>query len=114
MHNKENPVTRQRKIHFEDDELWNKLPESVRESCRSLWKELLASVVKKNERRQHERDQREAVHGCVSKLGIGFDLVPGHGIDALAERHEHVFLPPYNPLRHPRGAAGVEHVVIVR
>jgi hypothetical protein len=56
MHNKENPVTRQRKIHFEDDELWIRLPESVQERCRSLWKELLASVLKKDERRQHERE----------------------------------------------------------
>ena len=56
MHNKENPVTRQRKLHFEDDELWATLPESVRESCRSLWKELLANVLKKDERRQHERE----------------------------------------------------------
>jgi hypothetical protein len=56
MHNKENPVTRQRKLHFQDDELWARLPESVQERCRSLWKELLASVVKKDERRQHERE----------------------------------------------------------
>jgi hypothetical protein len=56
MHNKENPVTRQRKLHFEDDELWTMLPEAVQERCRSLWKELLASVLKKDERRQHERE----------------------------------------------------------
>ena len=56
MHNKENPVTRQRKIRFEDEELWARLPESVQESCRSLWKELLASIAKKDERRQHERE----------------------------------------------------------
>ena len=56
MHNKENPVTRQRKLQFEDDELWIRLPESVQERCRSLWKELLASVLKKDERRQHERE----------------------------------------------------------
>ena len=56
MHNKEIPVTRQRKLHFEDHELWTKLPESVQERCRSLWKELLASVLKKDERRQHERE----------------------------------------------------------
>ena len=56
MHNKENPVIRQRKIHFEDDELWTRLPEPVQESCRSLWKELLASVLKSAERRQHERE----------------------------------------------------------
>jgi hypothetical protein len=56
MHNKENPVTRQRKLQFEDDELWTMLPESVQERCRSLWKEILASVLKKDERRQHERE----------------------------------------------------------
>jgi hypothetical protein len=56
MHNKENQVTRQRKIHFEDEELWARLPESVQESCRMLWKELLASIAKKDERRQHERE----------------------------------------------------------
>ena len=42
MHNKENPVTRQRKIHFEDDELWTRLPESVQENAevsgRNCWR----------------------------------------------------------------------------
>jgi len=56
MHNKENPVTRQGSLHFEDDELWITLPQPVQERCRALWKELLASVVKKDERRQHERE----------------------------------------------------------
>jgi hypothetical protein len=56
MHNKENPVTRQRNLHFENDELWTRLPESVQERCRSLWKELLVSVLKKGERRQDERE----------------------------------------------------------
>jgi hypothetical protein len=56
MHNKENPVTRQRKLQFKGDELWTRLPESVQERCRSLWKELLASVLKKDEGRQHERE----------------------------------------------------------
>jgi hypothetical protein len=56
MHNKENPVTRQRKLHFEDDELWTMLPESVQERCRTLWKELLTSVLKNDERRRDERE----------------------------------------------------------
>ena len=56
MHNKENPLTRQHTLHFEDDGLWTRLPDSVRERCRSLWKELLASVLKKDERGQHERE----------------------------------------------------------
>jgi hypothetical protein len=56
MHNKENPVTRQRNLHFENNELWTMLPEAVQERCRSLCRELLASVLKKGERRQHERE----------------------------------------------------------
>jgi hypothetical protein len=56
MHNKEKPVARQRQLQFEDDELWMTLPQSVQERCRSLWKELLASVLKKDERRQDERE----------------------------------------------------------
>jgi len=56
MHNKENPIARQRKLHFEDDELWTMLPEAVQERCRTLWKELLASVLKTDERRRDERE----------------------------------------------------------
>jgi hypothetical protein len=56
MHNKENPITRQRKLHFEDDELWTMLPEAVQERCRTLWKEVLASVLKQDERRRNERE----------------------------------------------------------
>jgi hypothetical protein len=59
MHNKENPVTQQRNLRFEDDELWTMLPQSVQETCRSLWKELLASVLKKDEWRRHEREDQE-------------------------------------------------------
>lgn len=56
MHNKENPFTRQRELQFEENEVWTMLPEAVQERCRSLWTELLASVLKKRERRQHERE----------------------------------------------------------
>lgn len=59
MHKKENPDAGQRRLHFEDNELWEKLPQAVQEGCRSLWKELLASVLKKDERRQHEREDQE-------------------------------------------------------
>ena len=55
MQNHENPATWQRKLRFEDDELWPMLPEPVRESCRALWKELLASVLEE-ERRLNERE----------------------------------------------------------
>ena len=56
MHNHEKPVARQRKLHFEDDELWTIFPEEVRESCRGLWREMLASVLKGRERRPDERE----------------------------------------------------------
>jgi hypothetical protein len=56
MHNHEKPVARQRKLHFEDDELWIILPEEVRERCRELWQEMLASVLQGRERRPDERE----------------------------------------------------------
>jgi hypothetical protein len=56
MHNKENPITRQRNFRFEDEELWMMLPEAVRERCRTLWKQLLASVLNVDERRTDERE----------------------------------------------------------
>jgi hypothetical protein len=56
MHNHEKPVARQRKLHFEDDELWIIFPEEVRERCRELWQEMLASVLQGRERRTDERE----------------------------------------------------------
>ena len=56
MHNHEKPVARQRKLHFEDDELWTIFPEEVREGCRGLWQEMLAAVLKARERRPDERE----------------------------------------------------------
>jgi len=56
MHNHENLVARQRKLHFEDDELWIIFPEEVRERCRELWQEMLASVLQGRERRPDERE----------------------------------------------------------
>jgi hypothetical protein len=56
MHNHEKPVARQRKLHFEDDELWMIFPEEVRERCRELWQEMLASVLQGRERRPDERE----------------------------------------------------------
>ena len=56
MHNHENRVLRQRRLRFEDEEVWTMLPEEVRERCRGLWKEMLASVLKERERRPDERE----------------------------------------------------------
>ena len=42
--------------HFEDDELWTMFPEEMRERCRGLWQEMLASVLKGREWRPDERE----------------------------------------------------------
>jgi hypothetical protein len=46
----------QRKLRFEDKEIWTVLPASVREQCLTLWRQMLASVLKTGERRQDERE----------------------------------------------------------
>jgi hypothetical protein len=56
MHNEENQAARQRKLRFEDEELWPMLPEAVRESCRALWMELLTNVLNKDDGRLNERE----------------------------------------------------------
>jgi hypothetical protein len=56
MHNNEGENSRQRALPFADEEMWSALPEQVRESCRSLWRQLLTSVLAPSERRQNERE----------------------------------------------------------
>ena len=46
MDSEKNRAVRQRRLHFEEEEIWTELPESVREHCRTLWRQLLASVLK--------------------------------------------------------------------
>lgn len=56
MHDNEGRGARQPTLPFEDEEMWSALPEQVRENCRSLWRQLLASVLAPSERRQNERE----------------------------------------------------------
>jgi hypothetical protein len=56
MHSKEGPSLWQRKLRFDDEEIWTALPASVREQCLTLCRQMLASVLKTNERRQNERE----------------------------------------------------------
>jgi hypothetical protein len=56
MHSNENPAGWQRRLRFEDEEIWTELPESVREHCRTLWRQVLASVLKTSEGGQNERE----------------------------------------------------------
>lgn len=56
MPNHKNSSSRQQKLRFEIEEVWSVLPEPARGGCRSLFRELLASVLNKGERRQNERE----------------------------------------------------------
>jgi hypothetical protein len=56
MHSNESPSVWQRKLRFEDEEIWTALPASVREQCLTLWRQVLASVVKTDQGRQNERE----------------------------------------------------------
>ena len=56
MHSNESPSMWQRKLRFEDEEIWTVLPASVREQCLTLWRQVLASVLKTNNGRQNERE----------------------------------------------------------
>jgi len=56
MHSNESPSVWQRKLRFEDEEIWSALPVSVREQCLTLWRQLLASVLKTGKGRQNERE----------------------------------------------------------
>ena len=56
MHSNEKAAGWQRKLRFEDEEIWTALPASVREQCLTLWRQMLASVLKTGERRQNERE----------------------------------------------------------
>ena len=56
QNSRENRIVMQRKLRFEDEEIWTELPESTREHCRGLWRQLLESVLKGVERRPNERE----------------------------------------------------------
>jgi hypothetical protein len=55
MHNND-LIVRQRELRFEEEEIWSELPDSTREQCRTLWRQLLANVLKRDGRRQNERE----------------------------------------------------------
>jgi hypothetical protein len=55
-HNKDNRIVLQRKLRFEEEEIWTELPESTRENCRGLWRQLLESVLNSGDGRSDERE----------------------------------------------------------
>jgi hypothetical protein len=56
QNNKENRIVLQRKLRFEEEEIWTELPETTREHCRGLWRQLLESVLNDADRRPNERE----------------------------------------------------------
>jgi hypothetical protein len=53
---KESRIVLQRKLRFEEEEIWTELPESTREHCRGLWRQLLESVLNSGGGRPNERE----------------------------------------------------------
>ena len=39
----------QRRLRFEDPEIWAALPEAAREQCRALWGQMLTAILAPNE-----------------------------------------------------------------
>ena len=56
MHSNEHPDVWQRRLRFNEEEVWAELPESVREHCRTLWRQMLVSVLQISKRGQDERE----------------------------------------------------------
>ena len=56
MHSNEKLAGWQRKLRFEDEEIWTVLPAAVREQCLALWRQVLTSVLKTDKGRQNERE----------------------------------------------------------
>ena len=56
MQNQDHRIVLQRKLRFEEEEIWTELPESTREQCRGLWRQLLESVLNDGDRRPNERE----------------------------------------------------------
>jgi hypothetical protein len=57
MQSNERPSVWQQRLRLDDEEMWTELPASVREQCLTLWRQMLASVLKAD---QGEQDEREA------------------------------------------------------
>ena len=56
MHSNEKQAGWQRRLRFEDEEIWTVLPASVREQCLTLWRQVLASVLRTDKGKQNERE----------------------------------------------------------
>jgi len=55
MRGKDDAWARQWQLPLRDDQIWNALPESTRRECRALFEELLKETLKREDRRENER-----------------------------------------------------------
>ena len=55
MHNNDKTPAGQRRLRFEEEEIWTVLPAPAKEQCLTLWRQVLASILKTGEERQNER-----------------------------------------------------------
>ena len=53
---KESRIVLQCKLRFVEEEIWTELPESTREQCRGLRRQLLESVLNSGDGRPNERE----------------------------------------------------------
>jgi hypothetical protein len=53
---RENRIVLQRRLRFEEEEIWTELPESTREHCLGLWRQLLESVLNSGDGGPDERE----------------------------------------------------------
>ncbi len=55
MRDRDDPLARQWQLPLGDDQIWNAFPESTRRECRALFEELLRETLKREDRRENER-----------------------------------------------------------
>lgn len=51
------PTLQQRHLRFEDDPLWERLPEKPRDRCRRLLSQLLQTVIASERKREETSDE---------------------------------------------------------
>jgi hypothetical protein len=55
MRDRDDTLARQWQLPLCDDQIWNALPESTRRECQALFEELLRETLKREDRRENER-----------------------------------------------------------
>lgn len=55
MRDRDDTLARQWQLPLGDDQIWNAFPESTRRECRALFEELLRETLKREDRRENER-----------------------------------------------------------